>query len=56
MTNVKKGADPNVAVFPRKSYRVVLFRLLTKNAQVSLCKAYKQLCRFIVINICIHQA
>lgn len=46
MINVKKGADPNVAIFPRKSYREKktkssgFISSFNKNAQVSLCKAY----------------
>jgi hypothetical protein len=48
MTNVKKGADPNIAIFLRKSYREKKIKSSgfissfnkKKNAQVSLCKAY----------------
>jgi len=50
MTNVKKAADPNVALFPRKSYREKKTKSSSftlsfnnnnkKKAHVSLCKAY----------------
>ena len=62
MTNVMNGADSNVAIFPKKSYREKKTKssgfisfFSTKNVKVSLCKAYIKLCPLIVIKICIYQ-